>query len=68
MKEEVDDETAEFKKFLEELVYISKHPKNIWKRREVAILLIGIFVEDISMYMIRHPHFNLLETIFTEIL
>ena len=26
---------------LQELVYVSKHPHNAWKRREVAIMLIG---------------------------
>ena len=53
---------------LEELIYISKHPKNIWKRREVAIQIMGTFVEDISMFMIRNPKFDLLEGLFGEIL
>ena len=61
-------EAAEFKALLEELIYISKHPKNIWKRREVAILILGTFVEDISMFMIRNPKFDLLEGLFGEIL
>jgi len=67
-EEEEDEDVAEFKAILEELIYISNHPKNIWKRREVSLLLLGIFVEDISMYMIRHPHYNLLENLFAEIM
>ena len=67
-EEELDQEAAEFKAMLEELVYISKHPKNLWKRREVALLLLGTFIEDISMYMVRHPQFNLLEELFADIL
>ena len=61
-------EAAEFKALLEELIYVSKHPKNVWKRREVAILIMGTFMEDISMYMIRNPKFDLLEGLFGEIL
>ena len=61
-------EAAEFKALLEELIYVSKHPKNSWKRREVAILIMGTFMEDISMYMIRHPTFDLLGGLFGEIL
>ena len=52
------------KKFLT----FTKHPKNIWKRREVAILIMGTFVEDISMFMIRNPKFDLLDGLFGEIL
>lgn len=40
-------EEAEFKALLRELAYVSKHPKNVWKRREVAILILGTFIEDI---------------------
>ena len=49
---------------LQELVYISPHKKNAWKRREVGILLIGTFVEDISMYMTRNPDYAMLLKIF----
>ena len=53
-------EAEEFKALLEELIYISTHPKNVWKRREVAILMISAFVEDVSMYMTRNPDYEML--------
>ena len=48
----------EFKELLEELAYVSNHPKDQWKRREIAIVISGVFMEDISMYMIRNPMFD----------
>lgn len=36
-------------------VYISTNRKHQWKRREVALFLIGNFAEDISMFRIRNP-------------
>jgi hypothetical protein len=30
--------------------YSSTHPKHFWKKREVALFLIGSFAEDISMF------------------
>ena len=53
-------EAKEFKALLSELVYISKHPKNGWKRREGAILLIGTFIKDVSAFLIRNPFYDLL--------
>jgi len=53
-------EAREFKALLTELVYISKHPKNTWKRREVAILLITTFIKDVSAFLIRNPFYDLL--------
>ena len=67
-QEQAMKDALEFKALLDELIYISKHRKNIWKRREVAILILGTFVEDISMFMIRNPKFDLLEGLFGEIL
>lgn len=58
---EDDDEMREMQEFqalLTELAYVSDHPNNDWKRRESAILLAGVFIEDISMYLIRHPKFD----------
>ena len=62
LQEEIDPEIArmkreakEFKALLLELVYISKNPKNEWKRREVAILLLGMFIKDVSAFLIRNP-------------
>lgn len=42
-----------------EFTYSSKHPKHFWKKREVALFLVGSFAEDISMYRMRNPSFNL---------
>jgi hypothetical protein len=42
-----------------ENVYISSNKKHQWKRREVALFLIGNFAEDISMFRIRNPQYNL---------
>ena len=60
-------EAAEFKALLQELIYISPHPLNEWKKREVGILLISSFVEDISMYMTRNPDYEMLQKIFDEL-
>lgn len=38
-----------------EFTYTSKNKKHIWKKKEVALYLIGNFVEDISMYRQRNP-------------
>lgn len=38
-----------------EFNYFSKNKKHLWKLREVALLLLGSFAEDISMFRIRHP-------------
>lgn len=72
---EDDEEVAEqrrneqeFRAMLAELVYISKNKKNPVKRREVAILLLGTFVEDVSMYLIRNPVYEMLQTLFDELL
>jgi hypothetical protein len=45
---------AEFKALLEEATYVSDHPKSPIKRREAGLLLLSMFVEDISMFMVRH--------------
>jgi hypothetical protein len=39
--------------------YISRNRKHMWKRREVAQLLIGSFAEDISMFRLRNPQLDL---------
>lgn len=39
---------------------MSQHPKHQWKRREVGMLLIGQFADDISMYAIRNEKFYLM--------
>ena len=42
-----------------EFTYSSKNKKHFWKKREVALFLIGNFAEDISMYRQRHPSYDL---------
>jgi hypothetical protein len=42
---------------------MSKHPKHPWKRREVGMLLISVFAEDISMYILRSPLFSFMTLI-----
>lgn len=39
--------------------YTSMNRKHSAKRREVALYLLGSFSEDISMFRIRHPQFEL---------
>jgi hypothetical protein len=45
---------------LQELVYVSQHKKHQAKRREVGMLLIGQFADDISMYAMRNEKFYLM--------
>lgn len=42
-----------------EFTYNSKNKKHFWKKREVAIYLLGSFAEDISMFRLRNPTYNL---------
>jgi hypothetical protein len=59
----------EFAALLSELTYISDHPKHQWKRREAALLLVSIFVEDIAMYMTRNmEQFNMLSMFCPQLL
>ena len=58
----------EFAALLAEMTYVSSNAKNTMKRREVAILLLGNFVDDISMYLTRHPDYDSLMALFNEIL
>jgi hypothetical protein len=54
---------------LEEATYISDHPKSPLKRREAALLLLSMFVEDISMFMVRNiEQFDLIPMFCPEIL
>eukprot|EP00347_Sterkiella_histriomuscorum_P024270 403331713 len=39
--------------------YSSSHRKHTWKKREVALFLIGRFADSISMFRIRNPNYNL---------
>lgn len=42
-----------------EFSYSSTNKKHFWKKREVALFLIGSFAEDISMFRLRNPRYNL---------
>ena len=42
-----------------EQVYVSQNPNHAWKRQDVAMILLGLFIEDIQMYSIRHPEANI---------
>jgi hypothetical protein len=42
-----------------EFSYSSANKKHYWKKREVALYLIGSFAEDISMFRIRNPKYSL---------
>jgi hypothetical protein len=35
----------------------------VWKRVDVAMLLLGIFNEDIQMFCIRNPNYNIVDFI-----
>lgn len=59
-EEEEGGENQDFQKMLQELVYVSQHKKHQAKRREVGMLLIGQFADDISMYAIRNEKFYLM--------
>lgn len=39
-------------------VYTSQNKKDLFKKKDVAMILLGLFVEDIQMYAIRHPNVN----------
>jgi hypothetical protein len=39
--------------------YVSKNKKHPLKRREVALFLLGTFAEDIQMFRVRNPEYNL---------
>ena len=47
--------SADFTKFS----YKSKNESHQWKRKDVAMILLGIFIEDIQMYCMRNPKFQL---------
>ena len=47
----------------EEFTYISDNSNHEWKRIDVAMLLLGIFNEDIQMFCLRNPTYNLVDFI-----
>jgi len=59
-------EAKEFRSLISELVYVSQHANNQWKRREGAILLLGTFIKDVSAFLIRNPFYAQLQNLFDE--
>jgi hypothetical protein len=53
---------ADFNKFS----YTSSNKDHLWKQKDVAMILLGIFIEDIQMYCVRNPKFKL-TTLINEI-
>lgn len=47
----------------EEFTYISENGNHEWKRIDVAMLLLGIFNEDIQMFCLRNSTYNLVDFI-----
>lgn len=44
-----------------EFSYTSPNPEHYWRKREVALVLLGQFAEDIQQFRIRNPSLNLKE-------
>jgi len=42
-----------------EFSYVAPHEQNFWKKREVALSLLGQFAEDIQQFRVRNPSLNL---------
>jgi hypothetical protein len=62
LEEQKDEEGVEGMHF-NKLQYMSTNPSHPGKRRDVAMILMGVFIEDIQMYCIRNPQFNLTQLI-----
>lgn len=58
MKSNVQAQTVE-EINIYDYTYSSSHRKHFWKKREVALFLVGIFAEDISMFRQRNRNYNL---------
>mmetsp|Transcript_11745 Transcript_11745/g.18002 ORF Transcript_11745/g.18002 Transcript_11745/m.18002 type:complete len:94 (-) Transcript_11745:2002-2283(-) len=46
---------------LKEFSYMSCNEHHIWKRKDVAIILLGLFIEDVQMYSLRNPNFSMVK-------
>lgn len=44
-----------------ESAYISTNEKHVYKRMDVGMMLLGLFIEDIQMFTIRHPDVKMSE-------
>ena len=35
----------------------------MWKRKDVAMILLGLFIEDVAMFLVRNPKISLTQLI-----
>jgi hypothetical protein len=67
----VDDENANqdqdpeqmVSQALDEKVYMSAQQNHPWKRKDIAMILFGLFIEDVQMYVLRNPELDLTDMI-----
>jgi hypothetical protein len=57
----LEEAAEESKDGQQEPVYVSSNERHVYKRMDVGMILLGLFVEDFQMYTIRHPEVNLRE-------
>ena len=53
-EEEDQNEEEESEYTLKEYAYMSSNAQHPWKRKDVSMILLGLFIEDIQMYCLRH--------------
>ena len=44
---------------LKEFTYYSNNKLHAWKRKDVAMILLGLFIEDVAMFLVRNPKISL---------
>lgn len=44
---------------LDEKVYMSSNKNHPWKRKDIAMILFGLFIEDVQMYVLRNPELDM---------
>lgn len=57
----INEETKEDE--VSEEVYSSTNANNVWKRQDVGMQLLGLFIEDIQMFCIRNPQVKIADLI-----
>ena len=61
--EEEDPENVVPTEILTTSIYLSKNAQHGWKRKDVAMILVGLFIEDLQMFTIRNPDEDLVALI-----
>ena len=51
-EDKTEEEESDYN--LKEYAYMSTNAKHPWKRKDVAMILLGLFIEDIQMYCLRN--------------